>query len=231
MPPTETTYPIAAEEIQQELERSRHETILRLQRVVELRDEEAPGHVERVSRYCGLVAKELGLSEQSVELIALGSTLHDAGKVALPEAILLKEGKLTPHERKVMQQHTVVGHRLLAGSESPLLQVAAEIAWTHHERFDGSGYPRFLSGEYIPLEGRIAAVADVFDALVTDRPYRAAFTLDKAMEVMESERGNHFDPRVLDAFLSAREEVVAIMQTRHAGSLFGNGADPSRNGS
>jgi putative two-component system response regulator len=218
---TEATHPNASHQ----LELAHRDGLQRLRRVVELRDEEAPGHVDRVARYCALMATELELAPGVAERIALASTLHDAGKVALPEAILLKEGKLTPHERKVMQQHTVVGHRLLEGSESPLLQVAATIAWTHHERFDGSGYPRGLSGAHIPIEGRIAAVADVFDALVTDRSYRPAFPLEKALDVMRSERGNHFDPNVLDAFLGARDDVVRIMQERHRGSLLnGSGA-------
>jgi putative two-component system response regulator len=219
---TEATHPNA----QHQLELAHRDALQRLRRVVELRDEEAPGHVDRFARYCGLMATELEL--RLSERIALASTLHDAGKVALPEAILLKEGKLTPHERKVMEQHTVVGHRLLEGSESPLLQIAATIAWTHHERFDGSGYPRGLSGADIPVEGRIAAVADVFDALVTDRSYRAAFPLEKALDVMRSERGKHFDPNVLDAFLGARDDVVRILQERHGGSLL-NGSGAARN--
>ena len=226
---TSATDTTAIGQLVEALERSRRETIERVRSVVELRDDEAPGHVERVGRYCQLVAERLELGEDRAVEIALASTLHDAGKVALPEAILLHEGELSPHERKVMQQHTVVGHRLLAGTDSPLLETAAAIALTHHERFDGSGYPRQLAGEDIPLAGRIAAVADVFDALVTERPYRPAFDVDKAFEIVRSERGRHFDPRVLDAFLEANMEILPILHAQHTASPFanGNGAPPS----
>jgi putative two-component system response regulator len=216
--------------IQPEVERAHREIVHRLRRVVELRDDEAPGHVERMSSYCALTAQNLGLGSDEAESIALASTLHDAGKVALPEAILLKEGKLTSHERKVMEQHTVMGHRLLTGSESPLLETAATVAWTHHEKWDGSGYPRAMAGDEIPLEGRIAAVADVFDALVTDRPYRAALQPEEALDVIRSERGRHFAPDVLDAFLRGTADVVAVMREPYVGSPFAARAGASGNG-
>src|SRR3954469_4319427 len=136
----------------QVLEQAERETVRRLRRVVEFRDEEAPGHIERVSRYAETVARSLGLGEDA-ERIGLAVTLHDAGKIALPDSILLAEGRLTPHQRKEMQQHTEVGYRLLGGSEYPLLDVAAAVAWTHHEKFDGTGYPRGVVGDAIPLEG------------------------------------------------------------------------------
>ncbi|MFN2615901.1 MAG: HD-GYP domain-containing protein [Thermoleophilaceae bacterium] len=205
-----------------ELERSWLDALQVLGRFVELRDEEAPGHVDRIQRFSELIADGLGLPQERSRLIAMAGTLHDAGKVAIPDAIVLKEGKLTEHERKVMQQHTELGYRLLVGSESPVLRLAATIAWTHHERFDGDGYPRGLFGQGIPLEGRIVAIADVFDALVTDRPYRRAIGLEEALEALRSERGTHFDPDVLDAFLAEPAAVAAITQDRQTGSLFGD---------
>ncbi len=128
--------------------------------------------------------------------------MHDIGKIAVPDHILLKAGPLTAEEREQMQTHAEIGRKILQGSESPLMQLAESIAWTHHEKFDGSGYPRGLSGEAIPEEGRIAAVADVFDALTRDRPYRKAMSMSAAAAVMAEGRGSHFDPRVLDSFMS-----------------------------
>jgi putative two-component system response regulator len=205
---------------QSELQQSWLDALHVLRKFVELRDEEAPGHVERISRFSALIAAAAGLPEERRRLIALASTLHDAGKVAIPEVIVLKEGKLTSHERRVMQQHTELGYRMLAGSESPYLRLAATIAWTHHERFDGEGYPRQLFGQGIPLEGRIVALADVFDALSTDRPYRPALKLDEVVEAIQQDRGKHFDPDLVDAFLAEREAITEIMQVRRASSLF-----------
>ena len=140
----------------------------------------------------------------------IASPMHDVGKIGIPDNILLKPATLTPEEREIMQQHTVIGYRILSGSEAELLTLAAILAWTHHERFDGSGYPRGISGDEIPLEGRIAAVADVFDALTTDRIYRPAFGVEQAIEMMREQRGAHFDPHVLDRFLDAMEKVEEI---------------------
>jgi putative two-component system response regulator len=186
---------------------SREETIRRLSRAVEYRDQETGGHIERMSRYCELIAGRLGLPEHTM-LVA--SPMHDVGKVAVPDGVLLKPGPLTREERHTMESHAEVGRDILTGTGSALLEFAAELAWTHHEWFDGSGYPRGLEGEDIPLEGRVAAVADVFDALTSDRPYRAAFSLETAIEMMRAERGTHFDPTVLDVFLDAIDEVGAI---------------------
>ena len=205
-----------------ELQRSWLDSLHALKRFVELRDEEAPGHLDRITRFSELIANGLGLPEERGRLISLAATLHDAGKVAIPDAIVLKEGRLTTHERKVMQQHTELGYRLLVGSESPVLRMAATIAWTHHERFDGAGYPRGLFGQGIPLEGRIVALADVFDALCTDRPYRRAIGLEEALDALRTERGSHFDPDVVDAFLGQPAELAVIVQRRHTSSLFGD---------
>ena len=156
-----------------ELDRSREETIHRLARAAELRDHETGQHIERVSRYSELIARRLGLPHDRCELLRIASPLHDIGKIAIPDHILRKPAPLSADERRVVETHTGLGHTILAGSREPLLQLGAEIAWTHHERFDGGGYPRRLAGDAIPLAGRIVAVADVFDALVSDRVYRA----------------------------------------------------------
>jgi putative two-component system response regulator len=197
------------ERASQELRRSREETIKRLCRAVEYRDEETGGHIERMSSYCGLLA---GLLDLNAESMRITSPMHDAGKIAIPDRILLKTGRLTEAERGVMEEHAEIGYRLLSGSNSELLELAATIAWTHHEKYDGTGYPRGLSGEAIPEEGRIAAIADVFDALTSARVYRPAFEVDQAVAIMREERGKHFDPTVLDLFLNSLDEVLAIRE-------------------
>ena len=193
-----------------ELGRSREETIHRLARAAELRDHETGQHIERVSRCCELIARQLGLPQDHCELLRIASPLHDIGKIAIPDFILRKPGPLSAEERLVVQTHTSLGHEILAGSREPLLQVGAEIAWTHHERFDGGGYPRRLAGDAIPLAGRIVAVADVFDALISDRVYRTALPVDEVVEVMRAEQGGQFDPAALEALLTAIPEALAI---------------------
>jgi putative two-component system response regulator len=188
--------------VERELERSYHETLTRLARAVEFRDNDTGEHVERMSSFCEMIARGLDLGELRCALIRAASALHDAGKIAIPDEILLKPGSLTAEERAIMETHAATGHQLLTGSDSPLLQLAASIAHTHHERYDGTGYPCGLAGDDIPIEGRIAAVADVFDALTCDRVYRPALPADAAVELMVAERGRHFDPLVLDVFLA-----------------------------
>jgi putative two-component system response regulator len=200
--------------VERELERSYHETLTRLARAVEFRDNDTGQHVERMSAFCELIARGLGLDEERCALIGAASILHDAGKIAIPDEILLKPGRLTPEERAIIETHAATGHQLLTGSDSPLLELAASIAHTHHERYDGTGYPRCLTGDAIPIEGRIAAVADVFDALTSDRVYRPALTAAEAVALMVAERGRHFDPTVLDVFLAALAAPVA--QISHA---------------
>ncbi len=194
-----------------ELALSREETIHRLARAVEFRDFHTGLHVERMSSYCRMIALRLELPPEHCSLIRTASLLHDIGKLGIPDGILAKPGLLTKEERSRMQEHTTLGHRILRGSTSELIQLAAEIAISHHERFDGGGYPRGLAGDEIPLEGRIAAVSDVFDALTTSRPYRPiAFTQQEAIEHVRDERGKAFDPLLVDTFLDALDEV-----TRH----------------
>jgi putative two-component system response regulator len=186
---------------------AQEETIRRLSRAIEYRDPETGGHVDRMSQYCGLLARCFGLAEGPIRV---ASRLHDIGKLAVPDAVLLKPGPLDTRERRAMECHAEAGYQLLAESQSELLELAATIAWTHHERFDGRGYPRRLAGKEIPLAGRIAGVADVFDALTTQRVYRPAFPLADALTIIADERGGHFDPEVLDAFLESLDDVKVI---------------------
>lgn len=186
-----------------ELEESRAEAVQRLALAVESRDSETGAHVERMSNLAGRIAAVLGCDEQEVETLRLASVLHDVGKVGVPDAILRKPGALDLEARRLMETHPSIGHAILTGAESDLLRVADTIAWTHHERLDGSGYPRGLKGAEIPLAGQIAAVADVFDALTSDRPYRPAFRRDDALELVEQDRGVKFDDRIVDALVTA----------------------------
>ena len=173
-----------------ELGRSREETIHRLAAAAELRDNETGQHIQRVSRCSELIARRLGLPHDQCELIRIASPLHDIGKIAIPDHILRKPAPLSPEERLVVETHTDLGYSILAGTREPLLQLGAEIAWTHHERFDGHGYPRGLVGDGIPLAGRIVAVADVFDALVSDRVYRQALPIEEVIAAMRAERAS-----------------------------------------
>ncbi len=168
--------------------------------VVEFRDQDTGAHIGRISSFAARIARRAGLHAERCELIERASPLHDVGMVAIP-SVLLKPGALTPAERAVIETHAEIGHRLLDGSDSPVLQTAAIIALTHHERYDGSGYPHRLAGERIPVEGRIVAIADVFDALTSDRVYRPAITVDQAVAILRDGRGTHFDPVLLDHFL------------------------------
>ena len=207
------------QEVQEELRLSRHETVARLSIAAELRDTETGAHIERMSRYCALLARASGADELRAELIRLASQMHDVGKIGIPDSILLKPGALTSKERTVMERHTDIGHRILAGSRSELLQLAATIALTHHERIDGGGYPRNLSGDDIPLEGRIAAIADVFDALTSRRVYRGALQIVEALRIMAEGRGTRFDAVLLDAFFDTMPEVLEIQsEERHEDS-------------
>jgi putative two-component system response regulator len=188
------------------------DTIRRLVLVAEYRDSETAAHIERIGRYCELVARRLKLSPGEVELVRHAAPMHDVGKIGIPDSILLKPGKLTPEEWEVMKTHTTIGGDILHGSPSPLLQAGEEIALTHHEKWDGSGYPRGLAGQRIPLFGRICAVADVFDALTTNRRYRDALSNEAVFDFLAGQRGKQFDPEVLDAFLASREEIEEIQR-------------------
>jgi HD-GYP domain-containing protein (c-di-GMP phosphodiesterase class II)/methylmalonyl-CoA mutase cobalamin-binding subunit len=184
-----------------ELEIAQAETVRRLSMAVEFRDEDTGAHIERIGRFSTLLAEHIGMDPEFCERLGHAAPLHDVGKVAIPDAILLKPGPLTPEERAIVETHAEEGHRLVRGSSSSILDMAATIALSHQEKWDGSGYPRGLKGEAIPIEGRIVAVADVFDALTSDRVYRKAFSVDEAVQMMREQRGRHFDPVLLDAFM------------------------------
>jgi len=194
------------------LEIAETEIVRRLSMAVEWRDDDTGQHIDRVSRFSGLLTQRAGLDPQLWEPMRYASPLHDAGKVAIPDGILLKPGRLTPEERAIMETHARLGYDLLSGSASPILELAATIAWTHHEKFDGSGYPRGIAGEEIPIEGRIVAIVDVFDALTSDRVYRPAFPVLDALDMMARDRGSHFDPRLLDVFFAAVGEMKPSAQ-------------------
>jgi cyclic di-GMP phosphodiesterase len=190
------------------------DTVRRLAVAAEFKDRDAAAHIERVGRYCELLGRSLNLAPQAVERLRCASAMHDVGKIGIPGSLLVLSGELHPGEAEVMQQHTVFGAYLLHGSPSELLQMGETIAISHHERWDGAGYPAGIAGDAIPLAGRICAVADVFDALTSDRPYRAALPNHTAYDMMAAERGRHFDPAVLDAFLAQRAALEAVQQ-RH----------------
>ena len=192
------------------LRASRQETIERLARALEMHDGETGRHVNRMASIAALLGERIGLDRDRVMLLRTAAPMHDVGKVATPDGVLQKQGPLTPEERRVMEQHTTVGYEILADSESELLQLAATIALTHHERWDGDGYPSGLAGEQIPIEGRITAVADVFDALLSDRCYRPAMPVEDAVEVIRKGRGTHFDPDVVDALLANLKEALYL---------------------
>jgi len=194
------------------LAQAQEEIIRRLSIASEVRDEETGAHILRMSAYSTVLAEEVGLEPERVELVRVASPLHDVGKIGVPDSILRKPGKHTPEEFELMKQHTVFGYRTLRDTGFPLLDVAAMIAWTHHERWDGSGYPRGLAAERIPIEGRIVAIADVFDALTTRRVYKPAFSIDKSLEILREGRGRHFDPELLDGFLRRFDDVLEIQR-------------------
>lgn len=194
----------------EQMKKAQLDTICRLAVAAEYKDMDTAAHIERMSRYSACIAKTMGKDQDYVELMRLASPMHDVGKIGIPDAILLKPGKLTEAEFEQMKKHTEIGARILGGSDHPLLKMSETIAWTHHEKFDGSGYPRSLKGDEIPIDGRIVALADVFDALTSRRCYKPAFTVEKALEIITEGRGKHFDPDVVDAFQSSLSDVLAI---------------------
>ncbi|MEM6296619.1 MAG: HD domain-containing phosphohydrolase [Myxococcota bacterium] len=201
---------IALDRARRELEAAQFETIERLTKAAEFRDDETAAHLQRMSHYSRILARKVGLDDYTAELIRTASPMHDVGKIGIPDSILLKPGKLTRDEYDVMKQHTEIGFRILSGSESELLKLAASIARTHHEKFDGSGYPRGLVAQEIPIEGRIVAVADVFDALTSERPYKKAWPLERALGLLNDGRGKHFDGDLVELFIGSMDEVLEI---------------------
>jgi len=213
------------EKSEKELRLSREETIQRLAIAAEYRDSATAQHIQRMSHYCEMLARRYGLSNERCDLIRTASPMHDIGKIGTPDHVLLKPGKFTQEEFNVIAQHAEIGYRILGGSDAEILKVAATIAWTHHERWDGSGYPRKLKGEAIPIEGRIAAIADAFDALTTQRVYKPAFELSHAVDLMSKHRGEHFDPELLDVFFASIDEIKRIHEQYADRSPRGMGLD------
>ena len=185
------------------------EMLGRIAELIGSRELETPGHMERIGEYSRLLARAAGLGAEEADRIRLAAPFHDVGKVAIADDILFKQSELDVAEREEIQRHAQAGHDLLAGSRSEIVALGAQIALTHHERFDGRGYPQGLSDDDIPIAGRIVAVADVFDALICDRPHRKAMSLEEAVKVMLRARGAHFDPRLLDLFLLDLDAMLA----------------------
>src|SRR5690606_2148472 len=188
------------------------ETLLRLARAGEFRDEETGYHLIRMPRYARLIAAGLGLEPDEIETIELAAPLHDIGKIGIPDQTLLKSSPHDPHEWEIMKRLPVMGHEILKGSPSKCVRMGALIALGHHEHFDGSGYPNGLVGDHIPLCARIVALADVYDALTSERPYKRAWKSEQAFDYIRSQAGKHFDPKVVEAFLAARDEVERIQR-------------------
>ena len=188
------------------------ETILRLSKAAEYKDEDTGSHIHRMSNYTAVVARRMGLSEKTIESVLYASPMHDVGKIGIPDRILLKPGKLEKDEWEIMKLHTLFGGRILEGGTG-FIQLAKVIALTHHEKWDGSGYPNGLIGNKIPLAGRIVAIADVFDALTSKRPYKEAFSVEKSLDIIRENRGTHFDPTVVDAFFDVIDQVLEIKDT------------------
>ncbi|MDH5446185.1 MAG: two-component system response regulator [Gammaproteobacteria bacterium] len=193
-----------------ELDETRLEIIRRLGRAAEYRDNETGLHIIRMSQYSQILGLANGMTESEADMLLNASPMHDIGKIGIPDQILLKPGKLTPEEWEIMKTHATIGAEILSGHESELMTVAREIALAHHEKWDGSGYPHGKSGDEIPLVGRIVAVADVFDALTTTRPYKKAWPVEEAVEFIAANRGSHFDPKLVDLFMENLPDLLSI---------------------
>lgn len=194
------------------IKRASLDTIYRLSMASDYKDEDAGLHVKRMSGYCAVIARNMGLNESSIETILYASPMHDLGKIGIPDRILMKPGKLDPFEQKIMNMHTVIGANILKGSDADFIKMGEAIAMSHHERWDGSGYPNGLKGKEIPIVGRIAAIADMFDTLTSKRPYEEAISAEKAFEMIMEDRGKRFDPDVVDAFFAVKDKILTIKE-------------------
>jgi two-component system response regulator RpfG len=192
-----------------ELQLREKETLLRLAKAGEYRDNDTNGHVLRMAYTARLIAETLGKDSEYCDIIEQAAPMHDIGKIGVPDSILLKRGTLDAHERSVMMQHARIGYEILRDSPSKYLQFGATIAWCHHEKYNGEGYPRGLKGDVIPIEARIVAIADVFDALLSERPYKPAWPVERALDLIRSEAGRHFDPACVEALLLNLDRIVA----------------------
>jgi two-component system, response regulator RpfG len=201
-----------------EVEERERETLSRLARAIEYRDIGTSAYLERMAHIAGLIAEGLGMSEEEVRLIELAAPLHDIGKIAIPDDVLLKPGPLDEHQLGIMRRHPQIGHELLSGSQNRFIQAGAAIALRHHERYDGSGYPDGLIGAQIPIEARIVAVADVFDALISPRPYKAPWSFDNALDFLQEQSGKLFDPQCVQALVQNRARLEDICERYSTGS-------------
>jgi putative two-component system response regulator len=193
-----------------ELQRAFLDTIHRLVLAAEYKDEDTGDHILRMSRYSALIAEKLGLPANDVQNILYAAPMHDVGKIGIPDSILLKPGKLTEGEFGIMKTHTIIGANILAYSKVELIRVAEHIALSHHEKWNGKGYPQGLAGEDIPIAARIVGIADVFDALTSKRPYKDPYPIDKAWDIIKNERAEHFDPDITDVFLKHMDQIAKI---------------------
>jgi two-component system response regulator RpfG len=196
----------------QQVEASLKDTLIRLARAGEFRDSETGNHILRMARYSRLIAEQLDLDIDICELIELAAPMHDIGKIGIPDNVLLKQGPLNENEWEIMQQHTIIGHKILSGSDSKYLRMGASIALNHHEKYDGTGYPYGLRGDEIPIEARIVAVADVYDALTTRRPYKSNWNIDDAVEYLKTHSGQHFDPKCISAFIAQLDNIKLVFR-------------------
>ncbi len=212
----ETQVALRTSQLNQALEQLRDaslDTIFKLTSASEYRDNETGAHIRRMSHYSAVIAQKMGLKDKTVEALLYAAPMHDIGKIGIPDKILLKTGKLDAEEWEIMKKHTVIGADILKGSNISFVRMGETIALTHHEKWDGSGYPCGLKGRKIPLVGRITALADVFDALTSDRPYKKAFSYEKSNQIILQERGKHFDPDVVDAFFEVQDAVLQIKES------------------
>ncbi|MCF8113707.1 MAG: two-component system response regulator [Desulfotignum sp.] len=196
------------------------EAIYRLTRAAEYKDEDTGSHIQRMSNYAAAIAGTMKLGKKVVESILYATPMHDIGKIGIPDRILLKPGKLDSDEWVIMKQHTTIGAGILEGSDTGIIRLGEIVAMTHHEKWDGTGYPKGLKGRQIPLAGRIVAIADVFDALTSKRPYKEAFSLEKSYGIIKQGKGNHFDPAVVDAFFASEANILKIKEKFHDDESF-----------
>ncbi len=199
-----------AQRAHDQLKESYVDSIHRLVMAAEYKDEDTGDHIIRIGRYCPLIAEKLNLSDEFIDTIYYAAPMHDIGKIGIPDHILLKPGKLTDSEFETIKSHTWIGARILSRSKSKILQMAEEISLSHHEKFNGNGYPNQLKGEDIPISGRIVAIADTFDALTSRRPYKEPYPFDIAIEILKKERGQQFDPDILDIFIENLDKILEI---------------------
>ena len=212
----------------QELQEACLDTIQRLVLAAEYKDEDTGDHIIRMSRYCALISEKIGLPDDDVKNILYAAPMHDVGKIGIPDHILMKPGKLTDEEFNIIKTHTTIGAKILSDSKAIILKLSEEIALSHHEKWNGKGYPQGLSKTDIPVAGRIVGICDVFDALTTKRPYKDPFPLEKSVDIIKKERGEHFDPEIVDIFMKNMDEISKIKKevaSLEDSSLFGEHTD------